>query len=280
MFLKGAFNLKYRSLFPFIAAFVLAVLHWACSSSSVQQNLTAEQRLEVGKKKFDDGDYTEAIAEFETIRLQFPGSGVADKAQYSLGECRFKQEEYLLAAEEYQALKRNMPASPLVPDAQYKIALCYYDMAPKSPLDQSYALRAIDEFQTFVEYYPKHELVPDAEAKITELNTRLAKKLYDSAQLYMKMEYYKAAGIYYNSVFEKYHDTPFAEPALLGKVRALVARKKYDDARSEIERFLARYPNSAQRPEAESLQRDILDHVKSRSAAIIPGELEFCSTIS
>src|SRR5207249_2589596 len=128
--------------------------------------------------------------------LQYPGSGVADDAQYYLAESHFKREEYLLAAEEYQALNRNMPSSPFVPLAQYKTALCYYYLAPKSSLDQKYTAKAIDEFQSFIEYYPTHEMVPDAESKINELNTRLAKRLYDTAMLYMTMEYYKSATIY------------------------------------------------------------------------------------
>jgi outer membrane protein assembly factor BamD len=246
------------------------LLVWGCGSSAPVQNLSAEQRFEQGKAKFDRGDYLEAINDFEIIRLQFPGSGVADKAQYYLGESHFKQDEYLLAAEEYQALKRNMPASPLVPEAQYKIGLCYFMLSPKAPLDQTNTKRAIDEFQTFIEYNPKHALVPDAEQKIKELNTSLAKKLYDAAQLYVKMGYFKAAVTYYDYVVEKYHDTPYAEPALLGKVKALVARKRYDDALPEIGKFLSRYPSSEYKGEAETLRQEIEEHVKSKSAAISP----------
>lgn len=243
------------------------------SSSGTVQTLTAEERYDLAKRKFDDHDYTEAISEFEIVRLQFPGSSVADKAQYYLAESHFNQEEYLLAAEEYQALKRNMPASPLIPLAQYKIGLCYYNLSPTLDLDQSYAARAIDELQTFIEYNPSHELVKDAEAKIQELNARLAGKLFDAAQLYMKMEYYKAATLYFNDVTEKYHDSPYAAPALLGKVRALIARKRYDEAKPEIDKFLDRYPASGLRGEAESLQRDIDDHMKSKSALVSPGEI-------
>ena len=83
-------------------------------------------------------------------------------------------------------------------------------------------------------------LAGDAAAKIQELNTRLAKKDFETAELYMKMEYYKSAAYYYNTVFEKYHDTPYGEQALLGKVRALLARKKYSEALPGIVRDEAR----------------------------------------
>jgi outer membrane protein assembly factor BamD len=247
-----------------------AVLGWSCGSSNVQQNLTADQRFELGKQKFDKGDYLDAIAEFDIVRLQFPGSTVADKAQYFLAESRFMQEEYLVAAEDYQALKRNMAASPLAPVAQYKIAMCYYNLSPKAPLDQTYTLRAIDEFQTFIEYNPTHELVHDSEEKIKELNTRLAKKLYESGILYMKMEYYKAATIYFSDVVERYHDTQYAEPALFGKINALCVRKKYTEAKPEAEKYLEKYPSGSHRSEAESLLRDINDHLKGQSSALFP----------
>ncbi len=248
------------------ALIVCAVMLLAgCGGSSVQKNMTAEERFNEGMKKFQDHSYLDAQNDFEIIRLQFAGSALADKAQFYLGECHFEQDEFLLAAEEYQALKRSMPASPLVPLAQYKIGLCYYRLSPQSSLDQVYTSRAIEEFQTFIEYYPKDEHVADAEAKITELNGRLAKKLYDAAELYMKMDYFKAALIYYDAVIEKYHDTPYAEPALIGKIRALVSRKKYTEAKPEIDRYLEKYPQSKRRDEVEGLRREVDGHLQSRS---------------
>jgi outer membrane protein assembly factor BamD len=250
-----------------------ACVFWAgCKGSDVAQNFTAEERFNLGKQKFDEGDYLEAISHFEIVKLQYPGSAQADDAQYYLGECQFQQESYLVSIEEYRALKRNYPTSPFVPAAQYKIGLCYFNLTPRFQLDQSYADKAIDEFQSFLEYYPTHELVPDAEARIQELNTRLARKLFDTAELYMKMDYYKPATIYYASVIEKYHDTPFAEPALLGKVKSLIARKKYDDAKIDIERFLQKYPTSGAHDEALSLQRLINEHLQDRSAALRPSQ--------
>jgi outer membrane protein assembly factor BamD len=258
---------------PFVHIFVViafAAILSSCGSSNVTQNLSAEDRFELGKNKFNDGSYLDAINEFEIVKIQYPGSSVADDAQLYLADSRYHLEEFLLAAEEYQTLKRNMPASPFVPEAQFKTAMCYYNLSPKSLLDQRYTKRALDEFQTFLEYYPMHKLAPEADAKIKELNTRLAKKLFDSAELYMTMEYYKAATIYYNAVVEKYHDTKYAEPAMLGKVKSLVIRKKYDEAKEDIAKFLARYPESEMKNEAEGLRKDVDDHLKSKSSTGSP----------
>lgn len=251
----------------FILALSGALILNSCGSSETTQNLSAVERFELGKTKFNNGDYLEAVTEFNIVKLQFSGSSVADSAQYYLAECHFNREEYILAGEEYRSVMRNYPSSILVPLAQYKAGLCYYKLSPKSLLDQKYTLRAIDEFQAFIEYYPAHDLAKDAAEKIQELNTRLAQKDFDIAELYMKLEYYRAATFYYNRIFEKYHDTQYGEQALLGKVRALIARKHYDEAKPDIEKFLERYPSSAYKSDAESLQREIQDNLKAKSAA-------------
>jgi len=249
------------------AVSVLAAILISCGSSEVTQNFSAEDRFAMGMKKFGDGDYLEAISDFQNITLQFPGSSVADKAQYYIGESHFKRSEFLLASESYQTLRRTMPASPLVAVAQYKIALCYYNLSPTEPLDEKYLNKAIDEFQAFLEYYPKDENAPDADAKIKELKVRLAKRLFETAGLYMRMEYFRSATIYYDLVIEKYYDTEFAEPAYLGKAHSLISRNKYADAAKVIDKFLEKYPNSERKKDAESLRSEVQDHLRGNSSA-------------
>ncbi|MBI5214250.1 MAG: outer membrane protein assembly factor BamD [Ignavibacteriae bacterium] len=252
----------------YVFIFLISIFFLGCSSSDLTKNMTAEERFEIGKQLFDEEDYFEAKKEFELIKLQFPGSSVTDDAQYYLAECFFMREEYLLAAEEYKSIKRTLQGSPYLPLAQYKIAMSYYNLAPVSYLDQEYTLKAIDAFQTFIEYYPSNELVAEASGKIKELNIRLAQKDFDSAEMYMQLGYYRAAAYYFNSVVEKFHDTPVAEPGHLGLVKALVGRKKFDEAKKEVGKFLEKYPHSKFKSDAESLQKEIEDKLKSQSSAL------------
>lgn len=253
-----------------LALFVVPVLWFfaaGCGSTEVATGLSVEERFQRAKVLFENGDYLEAIQEFNIITLQHPGSAVAGEAQFYIAEARFKRKEYLLASYEYQTLRRNMPASPRVPEAMYKLGLCYYHLSPKSRLDQQYTKRAIDELQAFVEYYPNSEFVADAAEKIKELNNRLAKKDFDTAELYAKMDYYKAALFYYDAVIEKYHDTEYAPLAYLAKTELLISRKKYAEAKSEITKFIDKYPNSVLRARADALSRQIDEGLKSEPAA-------------
>jgi len=260
-------NIAGKFLRTLLGISVLAGVFLGCGSTTVTTGLTAEERFQRAKALFDQEDYMEAIQEFNVITLQHPGSAVAGEAQYYIAEARFRRKEYLLASYEYQTLRRSMPSSPRVPEAMYKQALCYYYLSPKSRLDQQYTKRAIDEFQAFVEYYPNSEFVPDATQKIAELTNRLAKKDYETAELYNKMDYFKAAIFYYDQVIEKYHDTEYAPLAYLSKTELLMSRKKYAEAKATITKFIEKYPNSVLRGRAEKLNQQIDEAWKSEPAA-------------
>lgn len=235
----------------------ITVVFGGCSSKEVTSTLSAEERFQQAKALFDNGDYLEAANEFTIVTLQYPGSLVAGDAQFYLAECRYKRGEYLLASYEYQTLRRNMPASPRVPEAMYKLGLSYYNLSPKSRLDQQYTKKAIEELQAFIDYYPTSEFVSDASAKIQELTNRLAKKDYETARLYATMEYTKASLVYYDDVIEKYHDTDYAPLAYMEKTELLMSRKKFREAKTEITKFLAKYPNSVLRSRANTLNEQI-----------------------
>ena len=244
----------------------------ACHTSKELENLSAEDRFELAKKKFDDGNYLEAIEEFRVITLQFPGNTVADSAQFYLAESYFHRDQFILAAAEYETLIRSMSTSKLVPTTRYQIGMCYYSLSPSSDLDQKYTLKALDALQSFIEYHPTNPLVPQAEEKIRELNTKRAKKEYDSGVIYMRMEYYKSAERQFDFVLEKYHDTEYADRAQIGKIEALVARKRWLEAKKEVDKFHDKYPSSPLKKQAESLKRQIESNLQGRSESKAQGE--------
>lgn len=242
-----------------------------CSSTKELPLQSAEHLYDQAMAKYDDRDYLDAINDFKTITVQYPGSAFADKAEFYMGECRFKREEFILAAAEFDILIRTMPSSPLVPRARFEKAMSYYELSPKAQLDQKYSLQAVDEFQAYIEYSPQDSLVPVAEKLIAELNDKLAKKEYESAMLYFKLEYYRAAIVYFDYVLEHYHDTEYADEAMLGKARAQYGRHDYDGALATLKSFADRFPSSGLRQDAEKLRKEVLkDRETSGSADQLP----------
>jgi outer membrane protein assembly factor BamD len=240
---------------------------FGCSQEEVTAPRSAEAIFESAMEKYKNEDFQEAYEEFRILTLQYPGSALSDDAQFLMGESKFSREEFILAAYEFEIVVRTMPTSEFVPNARFKMALCHFEAARPFYLDQESTRKAIDGFQAFIEYHPTDARVPEAEAKINELNYRLAEKEYESGLIYMKMEYYRAAGVSFDHVLEKYHDTPYAESAYFKKGEVLFFRKRYKEAGEVLTRFLERYPASAHRDDALSLVKQAEEQSKDTPPA-------------
>lgn len=240
---------------------------FGCSSSKEVESLPAEVRYGQAMVEFQKENYLDAAEDFKIVTVQYPGSSFADSAQFHIAECRYRRGEYILAASECDMLIRTMPSSPLVAKARYMKARADYELSPQFALDQKYTNEAIDDFQTFIEYFPTDSLAKDAAAKINELNNKLAKKEFENGKLYYRLEYYKAAIVYFDNVLDRYHDSQYADDALLGKARAL--RERHDDAGAlvAINLFYQKYPSSELKPDVDALKAEIESELSNTHGA-------------
>ena len=231
-----------------------------CAGNKPKPNWTAEQYYEYAKKIFDDEDYYDASNQFTVVVLRYPGSAIADSAQFFLAESHFYMDEYLIAASEFEKLITNYNRSPLVALGQFKLAECYYNLSPRAPLDQEYSEKSIRAFQNFIDDFPTDKRRPDAEKRMVKLRDRLSKKKYLSAEIYRKMRKYRAAIIYYDEVLASYYDSAWADDAMLGKIKTYIEKEDFTKAKNELEKFKQQFPDSKLQKEA------------AREAAQIPAE--------
>jgi outer membrane protein assembly factor BamD len=237
---------------------ILSAIIYSCSSGGSSINTDdPEKAFSIAKRHFDRGDYVDAIEDFSLIKLKFPGTSVSDKAQFYLAESYFGQKEYLLSAYEYEMMLKNYPLSTLIPQTRYKLGLSYYHLSPKYSLDQEFTRYAINELQAFLELFPEDKNVNDAEAKLKELENKLAYKDFHTAELYMKLDNYRSAAIYFNNVYEQFIESEWADDAMIGHADALINMKKYTDAEKVLERFYKLFPNSKLKPKADKLKYSI-----------------------
>jgi outer membrane protein assembly factor BamD len=251
--------LKKKFIFSSLLYIILSVFIYSCSSSEGSDIKTddPEQAFRIAKRKFDDKDYLEAIDDFSLIKIKFPGTSVSDKAQFYLADSYYHRDEYILAAYEFESMLKNYPLSPLLPETRYKLGLCYYNLSPKYSLDQEFTRYAIEELELYIELYPEDKNVRDAEKKLNELKDKLAYKYYRTGILYMKMDDYKAASLYFRSVYEEFVDSDWADDAMIGEADALINAKKNDEAKRVLERFYKLFPKSTLKSKADNLMRSI-----------------------
>jgi len=227
-----------------IIVIVLALVWIGCSGRSPESTWTAEEYYEYAKELYDDEDYFDATNEFTVVILRYPGSSVADSAQFYLGMSHYNMEEYIISSAEFSKLMMNMSRSPLVPDATYMQGMSYYQMSPRAALDQEYTEKALKAFQLFVEDFPGHTKREEVERRLLELREKMAEKYFLNAELYHAMLWTKSSLIYYDIVLERYYDTSWADDAMLGKAVTLIEMEDFKEAQKILLEMREKFPNT------------------------------------
>jgi len=251
------FGAKYLCIV--LTLLIASVILSSCGGSkdSKMINDDPEKAMEIALKKYNAKDYYDAIEDLSLIKLKYSGTKVIDKAIYYLGLSYSARKEYILAAYEYEYLLKNYPGSEYAVRARYELAMCYYNLSPAYNLDQTYTKYAVQEFRNFIDLYPKDPLAAESEKRIVTLKNKLALKEYKTAEQYMILGNYKSAIIYYDALLDEYFETDLADDALYGKIQALMIKKQYVLAKSEIERFESKFRSSDLLPQVDKVKRQI-----------------------
>lgn len=238
----------------------------------IQRGDSLEVAYNKAKALFDKENYTESAQAFETVIQIARGTDFGEDAQFYLAESYFRNERYLLAAAEYERYISLFPRKERRQVAQFNEALCYYRLSPRFKLDQGYTRKSIEKFQLYSNRYPAAENIQEASKYITELRSKLAKKLYHSADLYMRTDQYEAAIIYYDLTIDQYPESIWAQRSLVDEINAHNVyasrsvqnkqRERYQNAVATYEKFVQLFPNGEYREQAD----DYVDEARSALA--------------
>lgn len=254
-------------LLPIKTAGKFLLILFVLSSCSNQELIQRTDSLDVAYNKaydlYEEGDYRRAAQAFETIIQMGRGTDYAQEAQYYLAESYFNDGRYLLAASEYERHATLFPRSERREEMDFKEALSYYNLSPRYKLDQQYTRRAIDRFRLFNSRYPNSDRVDQAQKYIAELRSKLARKHFSSAQLYIRTDQYEAAIVYYDLTIDNYPESIWAERALVNKINAHIIYadnsirerqpERYQGAVEAYETYVQLFPNGENRARAEDL---------------------------
>ncbi len=202
---------------------LVAVLVAGCAGGGRLRYDTPKEAFDKGMERYNKGKYDRAGQYFQGAFDFGRTHEWADDAQLFLARSYRANKEYILAASEYSRFIEIYRGDPRVPIAEFERAMTYYERSPAYQLDQSDTQRGIDVFNLYMQRYQGHDSIAVAGRRVQALRQKLARKQYDAAQQYERREQYEAAAISYEVVFDKYPDTPFADDALLGAIRAYIA---------------------------------------------------------
>ena len=81
---------------------------------------------------YREGRYEEAIEGFKDFLKKYPGSDLADNAQFWIGECYMTLKQFEKAILSYQEVIKKYPNGNKVPNAMIRQALAFYEIKDKT----------------------------------------------------------------------------------------------------------------------------------------------------
>lgn len=197
-----------------IVSMSMLTLFVSCSKELTVEDLGFEKSLSLAMKKYNEADYSSAIADFNVILLNYGGEQGIDQVQFLLAKSHFELAEYYSASYEFIRLTERFPESEYVEESYFMDAECFKNLSPRYVLDQEETYKAVSKFQTYLDLFPEGRFSDDSAMRISELREKLARKEFEAGTLYLKLDQPRAAKIYFNEVINNYYDTSFYDESL------------------------------------------------------------------
>lgn len=187
-----------------------------CAASTIPAVHSEAERLSLARRMMTQKRWASAIELLKSYVQGNAGSADVDEARYLLGLAYLKNREWTMASTEWEQMVREFPESDSTPSASFGIGEALFAQAREPDFDQEYTVKAIDQWNSYLQAYPDHWRHAEAERRMLEARSRLAIKMLNNADLYLKMRFAAPARVYYERVRDEYGDTLLLPRALLG----------------------------------------------------------------
>ncbi|HEX2394008.1 MAG TPA: outer membrane protein assembly factor BamD [Bacteroidales bacterium] len=221
---------------------------------------------------YNRGDYVKAATIFDQLAPIIRGTRRADSVYFYQAMTQYKLNDYIIAGHYFNNFVQIYGNSVLVEEAAYMESYCYYMQSPRPELDQTSTRQALDAFRLYMIRYPNSPRIPDCQKIIVELNEKMMEKAYLSAQLYFNLNNYKAAVVSLSNCLSDFPESKYREVIMfrLLKAKYLLAMnsiqskqtERFQDAIDEYYTYIAEFPESKNKEEADEIYQDASRFVK------------------
>ena len=253
-----------------ITSFVIS----SCSSDLAK--ILKSKDYEYQLKKADEYFYKKKYNQAEQLYVQlfpvFKGTQKFEDLYYKYAYCSYFQKNYEDAENLFKGFLEVFPNSPKEEEMAYMHAYMYYLQSPKIELEQTNTSRAIGMMQTFINTHPNSSRLKSAFDVIDKSRAKLEVKEYKSAELYFKLQHYRAAGIAFTNLLNNYPESARGDEYKLMSIRSFYQFAKLSIAEKQIERyekvvtefndFSDRFPESKLLKDAQEYNNLSLNHIK------------------
>jgi len=244
---------------------------WGCGATVLPEVHSEQERLATARKEAARGDLAAAVELLKTYVDRNAGAADEDAAIYLLGECYLQMHEWASGQLEFERLLRDYPESDSGGSASFRLGEALFGQSKSQDFDQEYTQKALNQWQDYLTNYPNHWRHAQGEKKVLEARLKLANKILDNADLYVKLKLVDPARAYYQKILDEYGDLPLAAKAEIGIARCDLLYGRRDAAIERLKRVEAEHPGEAAATVAKR-EREKAEHSRTRAPVKPPAK--------
>lgn len=209
-----------------VVAVVLIVLTGCALFGKEQVEKPASELIQEGMQAYDEGNFSDAIKNFEQLKDWYPFSKFAMVAELKIADAHFQLDQYAEAVTSYEEFEQLHPRNEAIPYVIYQIGRCYYDQIDTIDRDQTSARKALETFRRLVRQFPGDPYAIKAHTHITICLQSIAGHELYVGKFYLRSKHYRAALERFKAVISDYPDVGMHYQALqyISQCEALAAQ--------------------------------------------------------
>jgi outer membrane protein assembly factor BamD len=234
----------------------LPALAAGCATEPTTQTRTfadaAQQLYETARTNLEEGDYLEAIRQFNSLRNKFPYSRYAPLAELRIADAYFAQDSFATAVQQYRNFVQLHPSHPEVPYAHWRVAQAFYQLMPEDwwLLPPAYERNlsktedAVRELKHFIARYPNSEYTEAARDRLAIARRRLADHELYVAKFYLERDNPKASAMRLRYLLENYSGLGLDPQALFLLARSYIELGEMARATTALKDLIEYHPDT------------------------------------
>jgi outer membrane protein assembly factor BamD len=231
---------------------LVACLAGCATTPPPQAGSPVNSYFKQGDEMFQQKKYDEAIAQWKRVKESgYISPEISAMADLRIADAQFENKNYIEAGASYESFRKFHPDSLKAPYALFRICLCNYNQITGIDRDQTPVNNAVAMFESFLKQYPTSEYAPEARAKLADCIDKQAQYETYIGRFYYHFGKYRAAAKRLEECIERYPEAPSLDESFYYLEKSYLKSGEKDKARETFNRFLFRFPTSKYLKEAE-----------------------------
>ena len=218
-----------------------------------KQELSNQERFKKAENYFSDDKFQKAKTEFEFIIQNEQGTNLGIESTFYLAKTLFELKEYDEAAYHFNYYSMFSKDMSKIEFSQFMKCKCSFQLTKPYNNDQTESFLCISMIQEFLDNFPYSSHVDDAYDMVVQLRTRISKKHYETARLYLKMKKFDSSFYYLDMVLSDYYDTKYYDEAIITYMFTYIVMDDYNQAKIYFDSNKDNFKSNKKLEEAENM---------------------------